>query len=158
MIVGGEQPMTQLVEKIAPLVGDMLMLSLQDGDGLAQIGTAFLPSSDTALRDTQAFLGSAIPGRMRNVFAVAGGNERRKPHIDADIDPHRRQRLWGDFARHNRIPLARFAGESKRFDRPRHLPMPADSHATNTSNFEPTPIDLKPIAILLEPETFEAML
>src|SRR2546427_2299824 len=80
-----------------------------------------------------------------------------EPNINADIHTGCRQRFCSNFTGQDCIPLARFAGESKRLDLAWHLAMPADSHTANTSHFEPTSIDLKPIAILLEAETLETI-
>jgi hypothetical protein len=156
MIVGSEQPMTQLVEKIAPLAGNALMLPLQCHDGLAPIGPAFLASGDTALRHAQAFLGSAVPGRMLNVFALAGRDERGKSNINTDINTRGRQRLCSHVTGQDCIPLTSFACESKCLDRAWHLTMPADSHTTNASNLSRRP-STKTHSVLLEAETFEAV-
>ena len=55
MIVGGEQPMAQLVEEITALVGNPLMLPLQYDESLVPIGPPFCASGDTALSDTHRF-------------------------------------------------------------------------------------------------------
>src|SRR5438445_10649697 len=157
MIVGGKQPMDQLAEKITPLVGNTFMLPLQGHNSLASIGSALFPPGDTALRHTQAFLGSAVPGRMFNVFALAGRDERGQSNINTDIDTGGRQRLCSDFAGQDCIPLASFAGESKCLDRSWYFTMPTDSHTTNTSDFESAAINFEPIEVLFKPETLEPM-
>lgn len=158
VVVVGKRPMTQLVEKIAALVGNTLMLALQDDDGLPTIVPALPPSSHTALGDMQAPLGSAVPGRMLDVFPRAGGDERGQPDINADIDASRRHRLWRNFTGTHRIPLAGLAGESECLDRSWHLTMPAHSQTANASNFEAATIHFEPIAVLLEAKTVEPML
>lgn len=157
MIVGGDETMTQLVEEITALVGNALMLPLQYHDSLAPIGSAFLASGDTALSDTQAFLGSTIPGRMLNVFALTGGDERGEPDINTDIDTGCRHGLWRNVARTDRIPFPGFAGKPESFNLPRQRTMPAYSHTTNARHLEPTAIHSETIPVLLEPETVESV-
>ena len=157
MIVGGKQPMAQLVEEITALVGNALMLPLQYHESLAPIGSAFLASGDTALSDTQAFLGSPIPGRMLNVFALTGGDERGEPDINTDIDTGCRPGRWRHVARTDRIPFPGFAGKSQRLKRAWGLTMPAHSQTTNARHLEPAAIHSETIAGLLEPETVESV-
>ena len=157
MLVGGKQSMAQLVEEITALIGNPLMLPLQGNNRLALIGSAFLPPSDTALRHTQVFLGYPVPGRMLHMLPIAGRDERRKPHINADINASGRQGLWSDFAGQDGIPLARFARESERLDRAWHFAMPANSNAANTSDLESTAINFEAVTVLFEPETLEPM-
>ncbi len=158
MIVGGDETMTQLVEEITALIGNTLMFPLQGHNGFAPIGSAFLASGDTALSDTHALLGSAIPGRMRNVFALTGGNERGEPDINTHIDASRSQGLWRNVAGTDGIPLPGFAGKPECFDLPRQRTMPAYSQTANARDLEPTAIHSETIAVLLEPETVESVL
>src|SRR6266446_2486324 len=108
--------MTQLIENITALVGDALVLALQDHHGFAPICPAFLAPSNTALRHTQAPLCFAVPGRMGNVFAITGGDERGESDINTDIDTSLWQGLWRNVAGADGIPLPGFACEPERFN------------------------------------------
>jgi hypothetical protein len=157
MIVGGKQPMTQLIEEIPALVPNTLVFALQDDHSLTPIRSPFLSTGDPALCHTQPLLRSAVPGRMFNVFALTGRNERGEPYINTNIDTRFWQRFRRDFTRQHDIPLARFAGKSEGLDRSRYFPMPAHRDTTDTSNLESAAIKPEAIPIFFKREALKAM-
>ena len=92
--------MAQLVEKIPALVGNAFMLPLQHRDGFMSIGTTFLCVWQHGVEPRATVLGAAVPSRMRNMFALAGGDKRREPNINPDIDTRRGERRGRNFTRY----------------------------------------------------------
>src|SRR6266542_3582696 len=114
-IVAGREIVRQLVQIVVALIADPLVLALQHHDCFAAVLAAPLPPCDPSLGDPQGALGSPIEARMSNLFAVAGGDQARQPHIDPNIFTRRIQRRWLVYhAREHGVPLARPLGDAER--------------------------------------------
>jgi hypothetical protein len=156
-VVCREQPMAHFVEDIPTLVGNVLMLPLQHHHGLAAILSPLGPPGNPALGDTQPPLCSPVAGRMGHMLAIAGGDERRQPDIEANFTACRCQWCWANVAGEDRVPLPGFAGESQRLHRVWQPPVPPDSHTAYAGDFQAASINLEAVPCFFEAKAFETV-
>jgi hypothetical protein len=78
------QRVTEFIGKGAALIGSMLLLTLDAHQSFATIFAATLLALKTALQYTQLGLRCTIELWMINFAFVAGGDQRRYPHINTD--------------------------------------------------------------------------
>ena len=75
----------QLVQEISPLIGNMLVDSLEFTDRVAPSVRPLDATGHLALRPAQALLSAGVPARIGYQFSGAEGGEVIQAHVDSDI-------------------------------------------------------------------------
>src|SRR6266508_1307492 len=157
-VVARGEIVRQLVEIILPLVCNPLVLSLEHHDRFAPVLATLRASGNPPLGETQLPRGDAIEARMIDLRTVAGGNELRQPHINANFPARFRQR--GSFFHHTHeagVPLARFVADAEGFDLSRQRTVPAQRDPSDARQLQPPPVDLEAIPMLFVPKRTETV-
>jgi hypothetical protein len=148
----------QLVREVAPLVGDMLMPTLDGKQLLASVLAAFLGTRKLTLQPSQLCLPRPVVVWVLDLFAVAGGDQRGDTHVDPDDAPCLGQRRSiRYFAGETGVPLACLMDDPHRLDCAFNRTMPADGNAPDTKQFQAPPVYLRANPVLLKLKAVEAV-
>src|SRR6266446_1474261 len=157
--VTGNQGRGCLVVKIPSLVGDMLMLLLEQSSRFPTASTAFLASRQLALRSSESLLRCAVELGWLDLFPFTGHEEGSEPQVNAHGRQERRRTLAiRQFTRKDDMPAIGFPFERYGFDLALQVPMPLDFERPHMLNVEPTLFELAPIAIGGEDDRIKAVL
>src|SRR4051794_14416512 len=98
---------TQFMQKVAPLILDLLVQTRHDDPRLVSVVAAFHLTAERLLRPWQLAGLRAIPARVVDCFACRERHQRLQAHVDTDMRSNGRIRPWGDrlFSHEADIPM-----------------------------------------------------
>lgn len=111
------QPTTNSVVKIAPLVAYQGVRTLQQDNCLASSIRTFLTPADATVSKSQGAFSPAVISRVRNLRSVAQGRKVSQPHIDPDYVRIERHWLWRILTIKKGKPMSSFALDCQCLDR-----------------------------------------
>ncbi len=134
--------------KIPPLIGNMLMLFLEQANRFGSSPRAFLAAGNFALCPSESLLRFPVELWRLDLCTFAGHEKGFQTHINANSRPVIR---WssniGQLTREDDIPAIGFPLERDRLDRACHLTMPFHLEQAHMLDVEPTILELAAIAL-----------
>jgi len=157
-IIGLHQTMRQFVQEVAPLVLCVDVKPLQLQDRFAAILAALLAPSYASLGNPQLGLAGSIPLGVIDLCTVGQGDKTG----NANIYPDALACAWQwfglfDFTGKRDVPVSRLANYARRLNLPFEIAMPTHRHATDTRQFQASPIQAKAVAVLFEAKAIKAV-
>jgi len=145
---------TQLVQRVASLVGGMHLLALNDSQRLSVALAAFFLTRKRTLDTTQLSLCQSVVFWVLNFVTFGCGNERRDTHINTLVaSGFGRFGLVFHFTSKAGIPLSRFVDNSNGLNVAFHQSVPANADTSNTEQLQPSSVQLRTHTQLWEIET-----
>jgi hypothetical protein len=143
-VVAFDQGVGQLVEGIFALIGEALVLALQQHNRLLTVLAALLAARNPPLGHPQPLLGLPIPAWVFSLLTLTRGVQVLQAHVDTDRTPRLGQWLrLGHLARETRVPLARLLADANGLNRALQRSVPAHGHTLNARQLQAPPIDLE---------------
>lgn len=142
-----------LVVKIAPLISNMVVKSLQQENRLAPAIRSSLASRDASLKPAQFCLSRIQPTRILNLCSVTEGSERGQAHVDANHTRAKGQRpiINTNINAKSRKPAASLALHRKSLNVAVHWAMQLNADLTNFAQAKF--ISIQRIPDLTKPQT-----